>query len=645
MDKRQCINKLFLGYLFFTSIFIPVEIYALTIDKVNKKERNLACDYMFLFENNIDDVGYVLATMCDNKANFFDENYQEITSLDTPDAKVSSMAYLSSSDVINTPQALNAVLELFRRGHPILISVDQADSRASQKISSAFGFSIKDGIMLIRREGNYIRIYDFGVLSEDKIIHYLKSNFKLDFQENLLSRYKRNSNSEIVPPIPKVEIRINRFDDTGQVSAIIAIDIFRSASRSKDVKFVSLKTTTAINSALNGITDGYSTGENLWGAYLPHVYKTNHSLSIIGGESTLVDYSPLSDGRTEFIHSETKTQSFSVGGSFGAEGGGEHDDKWKYIAKTPFNVNAGIDYSTSQTLSTTFQDYSLIATPVNEGITWKMPIATSLEHVLIERLTATTPILTEKKMTPMMRSFTMQNYSYWELPGSLESMMTVEINGGYELDLHEWWWDRAQVKSRDSMEEFNATLSYVFDLGSPYLTREMTVLIRSSDGRGDCITDEDGRASLQVCNSENKKQLWGLDSESRYVNRASGQCLTVDTASGEIVTDSCFIDNSQQWEWRADRIHSRYDSMWRLYTNGGKLKVIPDDSMTFENTPLNAFNKLNIPWASYPNSPSASDVMPNLNGPSPIISPEWVEKYNSVEPRQRWSIEILREGI
>jgi hypothetical protein len=248
-------------------------------------------------------------------------------------------------------------------------------------------------------------------------------------------------------------------------------------------------------------------------------------------------------------------------------------------------------------------------------------------------------------MTPMMRSASIETYSTWELPGNYEGLATLKIGGSYILDRREWWYERADIKRRYETDTFDALADFTLDFGSPYLTREMTVLIRSADGRGSCLTDQSGQVKLEACSPTNKNQLWGLDSESRYVNRLSGLCLTAAVNTGGLITSTCAIDNAQQWDWRADRIHSRFDRNWRLYANADALKVIPDTSMLFEDIPLNVFNQLNIPWASYPRAPSANDVMPNLNGPSPQISPDWVTRYHAVDARQRWNIEILRDGI
>jgi hypothetical protein len=451
--------------------------------------------------------------------------------------------------------------------------------------------------------------------------------------------------------LPKLTYNINLQSPSQEMTSVVNIDVIRSTERSQDKKFVSIKTSpTTVRSMKNGITIGGSgpggTGENLWGAYLPHAYRFTHQLSAQQIVPVLVNSAPASDSRTEFKFSETKTNGLAIGGTLGSEFGATKAENITYAAKSPFNVNFGLNYSHSKSLSYDFKDYSLITSQNGSKLTWNAPIDPKLKGILVDRFTAGMPILSEERMTPMMRSAPLESYTLWELPGNYTGQATVSIGGGYDLNRREWWWDRTQVRSRQVTDLYEAAEQYTLDLNSPFLTREMTVLIRSAEGVGKCMAEgADAHVSLQSCAASNGSQLWGLDSENRYVNRASQRCLSVRETDGALVTQTCALDNRQQWEWQADRLHSLYNRDWRLYSENSRLKVIPDDSMHFQDTPKNVFNPLNIPWASYPRAPSLHDVMPNHLGNSPQISPEWVERYQGVDTRQRWRIEILRDGI
>jgi hypothetical protein len=435
------------------------------------------------------------------------------------------------------------------------------------------------------------------------------------------------------------------------MTSVVNIDIIRSAQRSQDKKFVSIKTApTTMRSAKNGITiggfDPGGSGQNLWGAYLPHAYRFTHQLTAQQIAPVLVESAPSSDSRTEFSFTETKTTGLSIGGTLGGEFGGTKADNIAYAAKSPFNVNFGLNYAHTKMMNYNFRDYSLLAAQNGSSVTWTAPIDTKLRGALIKQLTGTTPILSEDKMTPMMRSASLESYTLWELPGTYTGLATVSVGGGYDLDRTEWWWERTQVKSQQNTDIYNSEEKYTLDMSNPFLTREMTVLIRSADSTGKCISGSaNSSTTLESCVASDSQQLWGLDSESRYVNRATQRCLSVRETDGALITNSCALDNRQQWEWQADRLHSLYNREWRLYAENSQLKIIPDSSMHFQNTPKNVFNPLNIPWASYPLAPSFQDVMPNHLGPSPQISPEWVDRYQGVDTRQRWRIEILRDGI
>lgn len=559
-----------------------------------------------------------------------------------------TLSYLDGATILSSASALKRSKILLDAGVPLLIKIAPNQLEVEKKVAALFGVSIRSGYMLLNKDGP-ARLTVFNLQASDKteIPNGLIQALGAMKQKNDLPPQQMNKAVQEEDPvgIPKITLNLNLVDVTGQVVSIVNLDMIRSASRSSDKKFIVIKATPTVRSRQNGVVIGSAPSNNLWGAYLPHQYSISHEVSGAALTPILVSSDPPSDSRTEFTYTETKTQGFSIGGSFGAEGGGEHTDKWKYIAKTPFNINAGISYTNTKTLSNVFKDYSLLAAPATGKIRWDMLIDPRLKYVLVERETAGLPILNENRMTPMMRSASMETYSTWELPGNYEGMATLKIGGGYILDRREWWYDRSDIKRRYETDTFDALADYVLDFGSPYLTREMTVFIRSADGHGKCVGDQSGQAKLAICSPIDKSQLWGLDSESRYVNRLSGMCLAVDVPSGGLKTATCAIDNAQQWDWRADRIHSRYDLNWRLYANADTLKVIPDNSMLFEDIPLNSFNRLNIPWASYPGAPSINDVMPNLNGASPQISPDWVDRYHAVDARQRWNIEILRDGI
>lgn len=560
--------------------------------------------------------------------------------------KKTSLVFLDIASIADDESSIEKVKAIFRSGVPVLLKTDSQDPELTRKVSEVFGISGPFHYALFQRIKNaQVEIHRLEGYSERNILKAAQQAVR-ELQKN-----GSPPNEEFVG-LPKLTYNINVKSPSQEMTSVVNIDVVRSAQRTQDKKFIVVKTSPAtMRSAKNGITvggfDPGGSGDNLWGSYLPHAYRFTQELTADGVTPNLISFEPKSDARTDFEFSKTEKRGFVIGGSIGTEfGGTTQAEKINYAAKSPFNVNFGLSYENSKTISFGFKDYSLLASHQNSKLTWSAPIHSELKWVLIDRLTASLPVLTEKRMTPMMRSASLESYALWELPGDYTGHATVKVGGGYDLARDEWWWERSKLKERHETDVYNVEEDYVLDMSSPFLTREMTVLIRSAQGPGKCLTNNtDASVSLESCIATDSKQQWGLDSESRYVNRATQSCLTLRESDGALMTSTCAIDNRQQWEWQADRIHSIYNREWRLYLADDRLKIISDDSMPFQILPKNVFNELNIPWASYPLAPSQQDVMPNHNGPSPQISPDWVLKYQGVDVRQRWRIEVLREGI
>jgi len=580
-----------------------------------------------------------------------------------------ALAYLDIAAVAQDENAQAKVGRLFAEQIPVLLKMDSENAELKGQVASLFGISGSSRYTLFYRKNNaQIEVHGFDDLSTREQVAALEEQvLKWQFRQDGHAATEGEEGMATLPgateyqaagapaqapasnftAVPNLAFNLSRTGPRGEVSTLANIEIIRSAQRAQDKKFIIIKAKpTTIKSARNGIVTPIPGVRNLWASYLPQTYRVSHVVEADGAGPALVTFAPPSDGRTEFSYSETQTRGFTIGGSVGAEFGPGATDKATYVAKSPFSLSASYEHTNSKTLATSFKDYSLLASSNNRGAHWEAPIAPRLRSALIDRMTANGPILTESRMTPMMRQASLETYSVWELPGSYSGNAKVIVGGGYGLQLDEWWRDRTQIRKRSELINHAYNSEFVLDLSSPYLTREMSVLIRSQDGAGRCLVESGSTVTLAACNAQQKSHLWGLDSESRYVNRGSGKCLALQERSGALLTETCRIDNRQQWEWRADRIHSLYDLDWRLFVQGTQPSAKPNGSMAFDDVPVNAFNRFNIPWASYPGAPSAGDVMPNENGISPQISPDWVTTYrNAVDARQRWRIEILRDGL
>jgi hypothetical protein len=324
---------------------------------------------------------------------------------------------------------------------------------------------------------------------------------------------------------------------------------------------------------------------------------------------------------------------------------GKPDDK--LAAKLPLNLSASYEHTWQSSLSMTFKDYSLLAAPIGrDSVAWRALIAPSLRGVLIDHAGAELPKLTEARMTPTMRTATFNTVSEWILPGAYEGLATVTVSAGYELQRSEWWWKRSTLESRSVRDNRDVPVSFVVDMSDPYLTADITVLLRSATGAGRCLRD-DGDVVLAECDKTDRRQMWGLDPSSRYVNRASGRCLTADTLTRAVVTKECGIRFEQQWEWRADRLHSFIDhAQYRLYVEGDQVRYHAPEGR-FQDYPVNPFGAPLEPWSNYPNAPRVGiDLQPAPAGSRPRpITPEWSTRFRPVSADQRWHIEVLRQGL
>jgi hypothetical protein len=436
-------------------------------------------------------------------------------------------------------------------------------------------------------------------------------------------------------------------DELGEVSGVSVIDVVRSRTNSADAMALMITSKATLRTNRNGILDGAETGQNLWGAYLPFEYRLSHTVTAEDGvQPSYRGHFPESDDRTEYTKTETRMRSFGIGGSTGSElsSSGKSDDK--LAAKLPFNLTAAFDYSWQTSLSMTLKDYSLLAAPVGQGsVVWRALIAPSLKGVLIKHSGAGLPKLTEEKMTPTMRTANFNTVSEWILPGAYEGPVKVTVSGGYDLQVSEWWWKRTQLQTRSVRDNRDVQESFVVDMSDPYLTADITVLIRSATGTGACLQD-DGDIVLTECNKTERRQMWGLDPSSRYVNRASGRCLTADTLTRAVVSKPCGITFEQQWEWRADRLHSLIShGLYRLYVEGGQVHYNAAEGR-FQDYPVNIYGKVLEPWTNYPNAPRPGiDQQPAPFGSRPVpIGREWSE-FRAVSDDQRWRIEVLRQSL
>jgi hypothetical protein len=437
--------------------------------------------------------------------------------------------------------------------------------------------------------------------------------------------------------------------ESEEITGRATISVFRSASRAEDDKEIHVVSWFDIRPAQAGIDLGHAEGRNTTAAYLPVRYEVAHEVVIPGKAMTVEKWFPVSDGRTSIQYTKTDETSVNIGVNLGSGASEDGQANVGLAAKIPFNATVGYTHTESQSLAYEFQDYSMAARSTDAGrrVMWEAPISPRLTNILIDGVRADAVDLTEKRMTPMMRSAHIPAWSVWEVDGASEATARVTVTGGYTLQEHKWWWNGPEWVSSGPVERrVTADASFDLDLSSPYLTREVTVLLRSSADGGLCIAQRGGDAVMATCDPRERAQMWGLTPERNYVNRSTGDCLEADIGKRRVGVSACSLRTAHGWQWRADRIHSEEDgSRHRLYVEGGELKVVVEPGQ-FDDIPENPHNPLLKPWAGYPRAPVEGELQPAPFGTQAGTIPAgWVGIYGATSASQRWTPIVLRVGL
>jgi hypothetical protein len=532
---------------------------------------------------------------------------------------------------------------LVEKGTPVLLHMDAVTPEATALVSGYFGIAPTEGDVILRKDHGTTRVFAPSQEHPGDTSDLLAA--LLGYGSMTL---ETSSDAEARPLLPARRFDINLVDTGGEISGTVAIDVVRSRSNSTDNKMVTITSKTTVKPKLTGVLDAYKVGGNLWWAKLPLEYRTIHTLDA-KTEVTYLDYFPLSDGRVDFTQTDTQSRGFNIGGSTGSELSrtGKPDDL--LAAKLPFNLSFGYEHKWSSSLATTFKDYSLQAIQKSANAAqWTALIAPSLRDILVKNPSIAIPTkLSDEKMTPMMRSATLPAMSYWKIPGTFEGTATVSLSGGYTVDSYEWLRSGSKTTYTKGPKRRDATKSFAIDMSDPYLSADITVLIRSALGSGECLRDNGGVVDLAACTATERSQMWGLDSASRYVNRKSGRCLSVQPATKAVVTVGCEnITFEKQWQWRADRLHSMVDpSRYRLYVEGGMVHYAAVDGR-FDDFPVNPYGAALEPWTNYPAKPRVGvDYIPAPYGARLESVPAGYDQFPRVSDDQRWHLQVLRTGL
>ncbi|MDQ7994290.1 MAG: RICIN domain-containing protein [Luteibacter sp.] len=343
------------------------------------------------------------------------------------------------------------------------------------------------------------------------------------------------------------------------------------------------------------------------------------------------------------------------------------------IGKVPFEFSANRTYTDSTSVSMETESYYIDAVTENygraQGVTWNMHLANDVAGSPGYFNAKSKYKVSTAMVTPMMRKASAQLMSVWRVRGDYEGNLLIGTGGRVENRRYGWnrsmgvSWDR----SSDVHPDYTADIPWWFwhkgndpwahlrqvpaqptqvvkiNLGSPFLTSSPTVLIQSSSGEGLCITqgpfdEKAGAAQLTECDEaeSHRAQQWNMDSEGRYRNRESAQCLQIDTKSGTVGTAKCAIRHNQRWKWAADRVVSLMDggTHHRLEVSNDSL-IAKFDAVRHDEVVVNTENALLPPWSNYPLAPSPGSTIPRLSTNSPTV-PDSYLSYRRVPATERW---------
>jgi hypothetical protein len=571
----------------------------------------------------------------------------------------SALLFISERDLDARKGA--EMVQLVREGRPVLVMLSEEKPAPGQGLLAVIGVRPAANFVVLTADAQQgLEINVFQQLDPQSasaaiaalVEHAAKSRMAAAAQAQsraaASARAQADGGQTIAPQLQRV---VNMVGLNGQMDSIITLTVVRNQSRTADVKTVMVKTRTSLRPDGAGISNGSVTGSNLWASRLPVAYTLGHALTANGGPAPVLQtYLPEADGRTEFNYSRTDSREFSITGSLGGEfgAGATPEQALKWTAQSPFSIGASYQLGTSETLSHTFQDYSLNVTSQSPAVRWELPLAGRLGQHALVRPTAGLPVFNPAALTPMMRNATMDALSIWQVPGNYDGVLRFTQEGGFTVHEDRWHRDRARLVRNESNITQQDELALEISMGGWELAREIPVLLQSAQGEGSCMAaTSNTEVGLGRCDSNNQRMMWGFDQAGRYQNLATKRCLAYNVARKQVEQQECALVNSQYWEWRADRLHSVYNSLWRLYVNArNQLALEPDGSFVVQDQPVNQFNPLDIPWSSYPSKASVGDTMPNRNSISPVISPDWVRQYNAdVTAAQLWQVHVVSRAL
>lgn len=572
-----------------------------------------------------------------------------------------AVAWFTDQSLLDNTHRLQAIAA-YREGLPVAIVRGPATATLDRVLQGMFGAASPAALAVyVRTPEGFPHIHEVAELPEDDDA---RQRLNTELSRGIADASGRSAASahgatpgegELVA-LPRIVYTDTRYAASGN-GAVTTVrgEFLRDSGRIHDIFTVSASTVQALKPHHNGLSGN---AVIIPGNY--HYYLRLFTPDNSGTSPKLSESRPLSSPATTLDISESHTTKTSYGFGLSREvSAGLQDKVPSASAKTAFSFNFSREYSTTNALAFSVQDYSLAnsaSSPLSQTsmVYWDLPLAPQVASRA--DYFGTRP--TVANMTPSMRQVSAQGSAVWFVPGTYTGNMTLSAGGridnlqydGHRID---------QVPDPRPQPVAGVTVA----ADSPYLTREVTVFIQSKAGNGGCLRDQKGVVRIAPCPDtasatwlDDLHAQWQLDSNGRYYNRGSKNCMQIltsgqdPTGSGEIITRPCTTNRDQRWEWQADRIHTLHGDghpEWRLFVGDGDfIGVRTAGKPQFQSIPANPFHPLLNPWSSYPRAPTHSDFYPKLEnlGPNPPVSDE-IKRLAASPANERWELIVLRQSL
>jgi hypothetical protein len=558
------------------------------------------------------------------------------------------------------PAVAAQVSRMFADKRPVLVIRAGETERIDDAIHGIFGAAspAEVAVYLAGADGG-LRVHAIDVPYQSSgDLSRVMEQLLADVDHELASRVFKQTRAENPELVPLARIELVNTEYATSIpgaSATLEATVLRDSNKSKDVLRINTRSSYNLKPAHNGLAGG--------ALIVPYKYEIATTVGLDGSgtpayEARLSRQYPESDGRTDIAFSDSNETRTSFGFNISPEiSAGLQGAVPEASAKLKYGFTFGKEYIDTKTVKFNIRDYFVASRadrPLSDRYSagWAFELATAIASDA--KYFGKTP--SEQRVTPMMRSASPSGFATWELDGNYKGVIGLTANA----TITNASFNGSTVeKLPDPRHQAVVNLNVRAD--SPYLTRITTVFLQAQKGDGLCLWRDRDEAVMRTCPATSsaswedaKDAQWQLDEAGRYFNRGSGKCLTMlssgaaPVSGSHLVLQTCELKNSQQWEWRADRLYTLYDGAsqdWRLHLDSGNVpRVRIEDTSRYQALPTNPNHPLLIPWSTYPSAPTKGVFVPSFSAVQPPIPDDWL-RFSAVTPEQVWKMVVLRQGL